>query len=188
MIKAYPGGAVSAHLHTLRSGDNMLVKGPFFKLKYVENKYKHIGMIAGGTGVTPMLQIMKEIVKNPEDTTAAHLLFQSRSENDINILREEIDEIVARHVNISVTYILSQPSAAWTGLRGHLDAALLAETMPLPSEQPPPLIYVCGPPGMLEAVAGGKAVDKSQGELKGLLKDMGYSREFAVACYVDSGM
>lgn len=168
---------MSSHLHTLRSGDYMLVKGPFFKLKYVSNQYKHIGMIAGGTGVTPMLQIIKEIIKNPGDSTTAHLLFQSRSENDINILREEIDDIVARHSNISVTYILSQPSAAWKGLRGRLDAALLAETMPPPSEQSPPLLYVCGPPGMLEAVAGSKAADKSQGELTGLLKDAGYSGE-----------
>jgi cytochrome-b5 reductase len=37
------------------------------------------------------------------------------------------------------------------------------------------MVFVCGPPGMMDAVSGGKAPDLSQGELKGMLKDLGYT-------------
>ena len=36
---------------------------------------------------------------------------------------------------------------------------------------------MCGPPPMMEHISGNKAKDKSQGELKGILKDMGYSSD-----------
>jgi cytochrome-b5 reductase len=36
---------------------------------------------------------------------------------------------------------------------------------------------VCGPPPMMKAMSGDKAKDKSQGELSGLLKDLGYAAE-----------
>ena len=36
-------------------------------------------------------------------------------------------------------------------------------------------VYVCGPPGFMNAVSGDKTVDKSQGELTGILKELGYN-------------
>jgi NAD(P)H-flavin reductase len=42
---------------------------PIPKLPYEPNKKKQIGMIAGGTGVTPMLQVLDAILSNPDDNT-----------------------------------------------------------------------------------------------------------------------
>lgn len=181
VIKAYPGGHVSSYLHTLSAGDVMQIKGPFFKLKYEPNMNKKMGMIAGGTGITPMLQVIREVIKNPEDRTHVHLIFQSRAEEDVTLLRNQLDEIVEKHSNIEVTYILSQPSSEWSGLRGRVNAALLLDTMPPPADgEDQPLIYICGPPGMLNDLAGPKAADKSQGELTGVLKDLGYTCKFMI--------
>lgn len=33
------------------------VKGPITKFKYVPNTKKHIAMLCGGSGITPMLQV-----------------------------------------------------------------------------------------------------------------------------------
>lgn len=176
VVKAYPGGTVSSYLHTLNPGDRIQVKGPFFKLRYEPNMNKYIGMIAGGTGITPMLQVIREIIKNPEDKTQVELIFQNRTEADISVMKAEIDEIAAAHSNIKVTYILSRPSDDWKGLRGHINGAVLADVLPPPAEgKDRPLIYVCGPPSMIEDVCGAKAADKSQGELSGMLKVAGYS-------------
>lgn len=38
-------------------------------------------------------------------------------------------------------------------------------------------MQVCGPPPMMDSVSGDKAPDKSQGELKGMLADLGYSAD-----------
>ena len=45
-------------------------------------KVKRIGMIAGGTGITPMYQLIKDIVKHPEDQTKVQLIFA----NQVHIL------------------------------------------------------------------------------------------------------
>ena len=56
--------------------------------------YKKINMIAGGTGITPMLQLIRAALKNPEDTTQMALLFCNQTEEDI-LLREELEEAAA---------------------------------------------------------------------------------------------
>ena len=42
---------------------------------------KRIGMIAGGSGITPMLQIIQEIVKRDDDDTDMSLLFSNKVHN-----------------------------------------------------------------------------------------------------------
>ena len=39
---------------------------------------KKVGMIAGGTGITPMLQLIRQILKNKEDKTEVSLLFANQ--------------------------------------------------------------------------------------------------------------
>jgi len=51
---------------------------------------KAIGMIAGGTGITPMLQVLHEVLDNPADTTQVSLVFANVTEEDI-MLRKELD-------------------------------------------------------------------------------------------------
>jgi cytochrome-b5 reductase len=49
---------------------------------------------------------------------------------------------------------------------------MLAEHLPKPGDGK---IFVCGPPGLMKHVSGTKAKDKSQGDIDGLLKELGYS-------------
>jgi cytochrome-b5 reductase len=88
-------------------GDSIEVKGPITKFKYVPNSVKHIGMLAGGSGITPMLQVVKEIVNNPEDYTTVHLVFANNTTDDI-LLRKEIDELAAKHNNLKVSYVVAK--------------------------------------------------------------------------------
>ena len=39
------------------------------------------------------------------------------------------------------------------------------------------MVFVCGPPGFMQAVSGEKGVDKTQGWVGGWLKEMGYRAE-----------
>lgn len=39
---------------------------------------RNVGMIAGGTGITPMLQLVREVLKDPEDKTNLFLLFANQ--------------------------------------------------------------------------------------------------------------
>lgn len=61
VIKTYEKGVMSKHLASLAPGKDALdFKGPIPKVAYAANERAHVGMIAGGTGVTPMLQVSSD--------------------------------------------------------------------------------------------------------------------------------
>jgi cytochrome-b5 reductase len=173
VVKGYPHGLMSKHIVDLKEGDSLEMKGPFPKFSYYPNRYKRIGMIAGGSGITPMLQLIKTICRNPADRTEITLLYCSVSEDDI-ILREEVEAMMYLYPQISVVHVLSNPSAEWKGLTGFVTKDMIKTYIPEPSDDN--LVCVCGPPPMMYHVSGDKAKDRSQGELQGLLKELNYTR------------
>jgi len=172
LIKKYETGKVSKHVHALKVGDSLEMKGPMPKLKYEPNMKRRIGMIAGGTGITPMLQVINEILSNPSDNTEVSLLFANIAPEDI-LLKERLDARAAKHRNFKVHYVLERPPPDWKGSRGYVSADTIKRVMPPPGNDT--LIYVCGPPPMMTAISGNKTPDYQQGELTGLLKDTGYT-------------
>ncbi|KAL7686572.1 putative phthalate dioxygenase reductase, NADH:cytochrome b5 reductase [Plasmopara halstedii] len=172
VVKGYPMGKMSKHIVNLEVGDSLSMKGPFLKFNYYANKYKSIGMIAGGSGITPMLQLIKTICRNPEDHTEITLIYCSVSEKDI-ILREEVEAMMYLYPQVSVIHVLSNPSAEWEGLSGFVSKEMIEKYMPEPSDNN--LVCVCGPPPMMYHVSGDKDEDKTQGELQGLLKELKYT-------------
>lgn len=175
MIKSYPTGKASKQIGQLSVGDSLELMGPIKKKPWVANEYKQVAFIAGGTGVTPMLQIIKKVLANPADKTKLQLVFANRTPQDI-LLRDEIDALAKAHGDqFQVTYILSKPSNDWKGLKGRITEDLVKKqiaTKVPPSKES--LVYVCGPPGFMDAVSGNKAKDYTQGELSGFLKAAGY--------------
>lgn len=174
LIKIYPEGKMSQHLASLKPGDVLEVKGPIEKLRYVPNLKKKIGMIAGGTGITPMLQVIKAILKNPDDNTQVSLIYANVSPDDI-LLKGELDRLSAIYPNLKVYYTVDNPSKNWRGGSGFISKDMIVKGLPGPAEDI--LILVCGPPGMMQHISGDKAKDRSQGELSGLLKQLGYTEE-----------
>ncbi|XVE98300.1 hypothetical protein REPUB_Repub03eG0093700 [Reevesia pubescens] len=172
LIKVYPEGKMSQHFASLKPGDVLEVKGPIEKLRYCPNMKKHIGMIAGGTGITPMLQVIEAILKNSDDNTQVSLLYANVSPDDI-LLKQKLDILAARHPNLKVFYTVDNPSKNWKGGAGYISKDMVTKGLPGPGEDT--LILVCGPPGMMEHISGGKAKDYSQGELSGILKELGYT-------------
>lgn len=172
VVKGYPTGLLSKHIVELKEGDVLEMKGPFLKFEYKPNMYKQIGLIAGGSGLTPMLQVAKEICRNPLDKTEVVLLFANVTEQDI-ILREELDALQYLYPQFKVVHVLSNPSETWTGLKGFVSKEMIEDFMPAPSDDN--LVCVCGPPPMMYHVSGDKAKDMTQGELQGLLKDLHYT-------------
>ncbi|XP_028096226.1 NADH-cytochrome b5 reductase-like protein [Camellia sinensis] len=174
LIKVYPDGKMSQHFASLKPGDVVEVKGPIEKLRYSPNMKKHIGMIAGGTGITPMLQVIEAILKNPEDNTQVSLLYANVSPNDI-LLKQKLDVLAASHPNLKIFYTVDKPSNNWNGGTGYISKDMAIKGLPGPSDDT--LILVCGPPGMMNHISGDKAKDYSQGEVSGLLKELGYTEQ-----------
>ncbi|KAG2433618.1 hypothetical protein HYH02_012547 [Chlamydomonas schloesseri] len=175
VVKVYEQGVMSKHIDSLKVGDTLDMKGPIKKYPYEANAKKHIGMVAGGTGITPMLQVIDAILANPADKTKISLVYASVSESDI-ILKDKLDALAAAHPGqLSVHYVVDKANwggVFWKGSTGRVSKDLLAAQLPAPSKDS--LVMVCGPPGMMVAVSGNKAPDYSQGEVSGILKDLGF--------------
>ncbi|XP_073289704.1 NADH-cytochrome b5 reductase-like protein isoform X1 [Primulina huaijiensis] len=172
LIKVYPEGNMSQHFASLKPGDVVEVKGPIEKLRYNPNMKKHIGMIAGGSGITPMLQVIDAIVKNPDDNTQVSLLYANVSPDDI-LLKKKLDLLAASHPNLKVFYTVDKPTKDWHGGTGYVSKDMVVKGLPSPSDDT--LILVCGPPGLMKHISGDKAKDRSQGELTGILKEIGFT-------------
>lgn len=108
---------------------------------------KHLGMIAGGTGITPMLQLVRHILKDPEDKTDLSLLFANQSENDI-LLRTELDEIAIDNPDrFKLWYTVDKAPEDWKYSEGFVGEDMIRDHLPAPSEDT--LILMCGPPPMI---------------------------------------
>lgn len=82
-------------------GDSMLMEGPKGRLQYdgygnftilkkpVLNK-KKIGCVAGGTGITPVFQVIQASLMN-KDGCELSLVFGNRTTNDILLKQELMD-------------------------------------------------------------------------------------------------
>lgn len=126
LIKSYPTGNISRHLATLNIGDTMRVKGPKGAMVYTPNMVRRIGMIAGGTGITPMLQIVKAIVRGRSggDRTRVDLIFANVDEKDI-LLREDLRALEEEEKGFRVFYVLNNPPEGWKGGVGFVTADMI---------------------------------------------------------------
>eukprot|EP00997_Jenningsia_sp_PLL12_P004156 NODE_1825_length_1057_cov_207.468254_g1487_i0.p2 GENE.NODE_1825_length_1057_cov_207.468254_g1487_i0~~NODE_1825_length_1057_cov_207.468254_g1487_i0.p2 ORF type:complete len:281 (-),score=73.49 NODE_1825_length_1057_cov_207.468254_g1487_i0:156-998(-) len=174
VVKRYNGGAMSEHIHGLKTGETLEVKGPWMHRKYVPNEFEHIGMIAGGTGVTPMYQIIQEVTSNKNDKTKIDLIFGNLSPEDI-LLKPELDRLSKEHPNFRVHYTVDRPTTQWQGDIGHINQDLIKKYFPAPGSNT--FVAVCGPPPMVGAISGPKAKDRTQGPLAGILKEIGYTEK-----------
>ena len=185
VIKRYPGGEFSEAFHRMRPGETMQFRGPVTTLHYEPNVVSCLGMVAGGTGITPMYQIIRSVLTDPADGTSLRLLYANRTENDI-LLRDELDALAAQHpVRFQIHYLVGDASAAVghatrapNVTTGRVDAAAIDRFLPPPTE-PRTAILVCGPEGMMRFLCGdaSKPQGASTPPLGGLLRQLGYGRQ-----------
>ena len=123
-----------------------------------------------------MYQLARAIFNNPSDKTKVTLVFGNVSEEDILLKREFEDLENTYPQRFRAFYMLDKPSDTWTQGTGHINQELLKTVLPEPKEENFK-IFVCGPPGMYKAISGMKNSPTDQGELTGILKDMGYSSD-----------
>lgn len=175
IIKTYesPAGLMSRYIDTLKVGDKVDMKGPWQKMEYKKNMHKKIGMIAGGTGITPMLQVVREILDNKSDHTDVSLIFANVTEQDI-ILRDELDALSHLYPNFKVYYTLDKPPGdGWTGGSGYVSKEMIENEIGNKDEDI--LVMVCGPKGFMNHVSGDKGPNRTQGAVGGLLKELGFT-------------
>lgn len=150
LIKVYDKGAMTKHLESMTPGQEIEIRGPKGSMKYSPDLASHIGMIAGGTGITPMYQVIRASLEDPKDKTPITLLYASNTEADI-LLRKELDNYAVSFPNrFRVKYVLSHPDPTWKGDKGFVNADLIKKSFPGSDEKNK--VLLCGPPPMINAM------------------------------------
>lgn len=160
------GGKLTQFLDSMKPGDTIDVRGPSGRLTYKRNgkfeikvdkktppvlkNVKKIGMIAGGTGITPMYQLIKDICKNSNnDKTHMSLIFANQSENDI-LLREELEAFKTNYPDkLDLWFTIDKSvKSDWLYDIGFVNENMISKHMPPPGDDT--LILMCGPPPMIK--------------------------------------
>ncbi|GME66724.1 unnamed protein product [[Candida] boidinii] len=152
LIKVYPEGNITKFIDNLNIGECIDVRGPKGFFTYTPNMVKEFGMVAGGTGITPMYQIIKAISNNPSDNTKVTLLYGSVTEEDI-LLKDELEELSSRNSNLKVIHFLNNPPENWTGETGFITKDKIEKHIPKPTDDVQ--LLLCGPPPMVSAIKKG---------------------------------
>ena len=150
VVKADPRGALSPRLAALQPGDALLLRGPIAGATRLRPGVRAISFVAGGTGVTPMLQIIYSLVRSMHaDMPRLTLMCFNRQQEDI-LVADELAELSDTYPRVRVFHSLSDPPASWGGGRGRPSKSILQAQLPPPA--PDAQVFWCGPPGFNSTV------------------------------------
>lgn len=170
LVKRYDNAKMGTKLHSLKVGETVEVLGPKQQCAIETGKYAHYGMVAGGTGITPLIQATEHILNN--DTAKVTMVTFNKTSQDV-LLRKKLAHFEVKYPDRFKVVHVVESDASVTDLEGSANSdELLKELLPAPG--PGVMIMVCGRKEMTEAVAGPKTPDFKQGEVGGILKKLGY--------------
>jgi ferredoxin-NADP reductase len=127
-------------------GMTVEVAGPFGQFCLDERKHRSVVLLAAGSGITPMIAMLRYIDDLCLDTTAT-LLYCVRTNSDI-IFERELEQLQSRLQNFQYHIALSQPHADWAGARGHVSREFIEGTVKDLAGQD---FFLCGPPAFMDA-------------------------------------
>eukprot|EP01083_Nonionella_stella_P028771 79295_1 len=163
VIKVYPHGKMSSYLDTLvPNKDHIEARGPMGEVEYLspglvtikkkrEYKVNKIGMICGGTGITPMLHIIDEIIYN-NDPVQVSLVFGNVSMDDI-LMKPELEAIRRKYDNIQIRFMVDDAPTdgrEWKEDVGYITSEIIKERIFPPAKDV--IVFLCGP-GRMRRIA-----------------------------------
>lgn len=156
-VKRVESGLMSNWLaDTLKVGDTLKVMEPMgqFTTEYRPNNKRHIVMFAGGSGITPMISIIKSILSQ-EPESIVSLIYCNRDIDSI-IFRDALEKWQTTYEGrLHVIHILDNAPMNWQGYSGLLNKDMLTKLFErIPDWGIEKTTYLmCGPEGMMKNVA-----------------------------------
>lgn len=156
-IKRVDGGAFSTWANeALQVGDTLQAMPPMgtFHVPFDASARKHYLGFAGGSGITPVLSILKSSLQ-AEPNSRFTLIYANRGLNTI-MFREELEDLKNRFMGrLNVIHILENDAQDIDLFTGRIDAEkceeLFARWIDLRSVD---MSFICGPEPMMLAISG----------------------------------
>ena len=154
-VKRVEGGLVSNYLlDTVQVGQEMEVMEPLgnFTLSPSPKAARSLVLIGAGSGVTPLMSILKAVVKT-EPNSHVLLVYGNRNEESVIFQQQLADLEAASNGHVQVEHVYSQPlrpggTHQHTGrLNRTMLLRILEQRHQFPAEQAE--YFMCGPEGMM---------------------------------------
>lgn len=154
-VKQVNDGTMSSYLNTqLHPGDTLTVAGPFGEFIFdpqVAGQTGVLTLIAGGSGITPILSILQTALGNCR-TLRVQLLYANRSIVDMMFLLQLNQLALCYPDRFRVQYVFEQRHAGWEGPTGYITPELLTQWLLHDDNSVNGQFYVCGPSPMKQSV------------------------------------
>ncbi len=155
-VKRVENGLMSNHLNdTLKAGETIKVMEPMgnFTTEFKADQKRHLIMFAGGSGITPMMSIIKSLlVQEPESIVS--LVYCNRNVESI-IFKSELENLQTKYEGrLRVIHVLDNAPMNWQGYSGLLNHDMLVKLFErIPNWGLDSTTYLmCGPEGMMNNV------------------------------------
>ena len=155
-VKRVEGGVLSNWLaDNVKQGAKLKVMEPMgqFTTEYSPDRKRHLIMFAGGSGITPMMSIIKSILTQ-ERNSIVSLVYCNRDIDSI-IFKDQLDEMQTRDEGrLHVIHVLDNAPMNWQGYSGLLNHDMLTKLFErVPDWGIDNTTYLmCGPEGMMKNV------------------------------------
>lgn len=153
-VKRVEGGAMSNDLNdNAKAGDQVQIMEPMgmFTTEYREENNRHAVFFGGGSGITPLMSIIRSILLK-EPTSKTTLVYGNRREEFV-IFKELISELEGKYPErFQAVHILEEGEAQYNGRPTH---DMIGEICKEISCDDSTEFYICGPQPMMDVVAGG---------------------------------
>jgi glycine betaine catabolism B len=144
--KRMENGLVSVFLNDLaKPGLTVEARGPYGQFYFDETYHKSIVLIAAGSGITPMISMLRHI-DDLKLSTPVVLLYCVRTAADI-IFQNELARLGRSLPNFNYEVCLSRPDAAWKGHSGRLTEEFVSRSV---TDLDSPTFFLCGPKGFMD--------------------------------------
>lgn len=168
------GGALSQYLDSLNIGETIFMKGPKGHVEWLSSASslqgrfsvkplgkpqemrtcQYVGMMAGGTGITPMLQLLHAIFATPTPSLYVKLIYANQTEDDI-LVREELEQLQQKfpqHFSLWYTLDRAPSQEKWKYSTGFITPEMVQKHLIFEQDKDKKQtqFFMCGPAPMIK--------------------------------------
>lgn len=142
-------GPFTAKMFTLKEGDFLKLKGPYGKFYFNEDIKNNLVLIAGGTGITPLMGIIR-YCNDKKLSNKIKFIYSVRTPYEI-IYKNELEKIRKGNNNFDyiVTITRAEESHNWHGRKGRADLNLLKQSI---EDIGNSIYFLCGPKDFVHSI------------------------------------
>ncbi|MEM1409040.1 MAG: ferredoxin--NADP reductase [Bacteroidota bacterium] len=166
-VKRVDNGLMSNWLpDNLKVGDTMRIMEPMgvFTTEYNASNKRHLILFAGGSGITPMMSIIKSTLSQEPDSIIS-LIYANRNIESI-IFKDQLDQLATDYEGrLHLIHILDDAPMNWQGHSGLLNHDMLVQILERVPNWEDTTYLMCGPEGMMknvENLLSEQSIDKSK--------------------------